>query len=58
MKIHFYKAREGKLGDKVVGIVSVFSFENWKFYTKDNSEKYVNISYKKGRSIRIRIETL
>ena len=25
MKIHFYKAREGKMGDKVVGIVSVFS---------------------------------
>ena len=25
MKIHFYKAREGKIGDKVVGLVSVFS---------------------------------
>lgn len=23
------------------------SFENWKFYTKDNSEKYVNLSLKK-----------
>ena len=25
MKIHFYKATEGKIGDKVVGLVSVFS---------------------------------
>ena len=25
MKIHFYKAREGKISDKVVGLVSVFS---------------------------------
>ena len=25
MKIHFYKARAGKIGDKVVGLVSVFS---------------------------------
>ena len=25
MKIHFYKAREGKIGDKIVGLVSVFS---------------------------------
>ena len=25
MKIHFYKARNGKIGDKIVGIVSVFS---------------------------------
>ena len=25
MKIHFYKARNGKLRDKIVGIVSVFS---------------------------------
>ena len=25
MKIHFYKARKGKIGDKVVGLVSVFS---------------------------------
>ena len=25
MKIHFYKAKEGKIGDKVVGLVSVFS---------------------------------
>ena len=25
MRIHFYKARAGKLGDKVVGIASIFS---------------------------------
>ena len=25
MKIHFYKARNGKIGDKIVGIVSIFS---------------------------------
>ena len=25
IKIHFYKARNGKIGDKIVGLVSVFS---------------------------------
>lgn len=25
MKIHFYRARNGKLGDKIVGIASIFS---------------------------------
>ena len=25
MRIHFYKARNGKIGDKIVGIASIFS---------------------------------
>ena len=38
MKIHFYKARAGKIGDKIVGIVSIFSHRKIKqhFYLVPN----------------------
>ena len=42
MKIHFYKAREGKIGDKVVGLVSVFSHAELEidgvFYSSSNRD--------------------
>ena len=42
MKIHFYKAREGKIGDKVVGLVSVFSHVELEidgvFYSSSNRD--------------------
>ena len=56
MKIHFYKARNGKLGDKIVGIVSIFSHVELEidgvFYSSSNRDggvrsKIIDISNKK-----------
>ena len=56
MKIHFYKARNGKIGDKIVGLVSVFSHVeleiNGVFYSSSNRDrgvrsKIIDISNKK-----------
>ena len=56
MKIHFYKAREGKIGDKVVGLVSVFSHVELEidgvFYSSSNRDggvrsKIIDTSNKK-----------
>ena len=48
MKIHFYKAREGKIGDKVVGLVSVFSHVELEidgvFYSSSNRDGGVGIN--------------
>ena len=45
MRIHFYKARAGKLGDKVVGIASIFSHVeleiNGVCYSSSNRDKGV-----------------
>ena len=42
MKIHFYKARNGKIGDKIVGIVSIFSHVELEidgvFYSSSNRD--------------------
>ena len=42
MKIHFYKARAGKIGDKIVGLVSVFSHVELEidgvFYSSSNRD--------------------
>ena len=56
MKIHFYKARNGKLGDKIVGIASIFSHVELEidgvFYSSSNRDggvrsKIIDISNKK-----------
>ena len=56
IKIHFYKARNGKIGDKIVGLVSVFSHVELEisgvFYSSSNRDggvrsKIINISNKK-----------
>ena len=45
IKVHFYKARAGKLADKVVGIASVFSHVeleiNGVCYSSSNRDKGV-----------------
>ena len=45
IKIHFYKARAGKIGDKIVGLVSVFSHVeleiNGVCYSSSNRDKGV-----------------
>ena len=45
IKIHFYKARAGKLGDKIVGIASIFSHVeleiNGVCYSSSNRDKGV-----------------
>ena len=45
IKIHFYKARNGKIGDKIVGLVSVFSHVeleiNGVCYSSSNRDKGV-----------------
>ena len=55
-KIHFYKARAGKIGDKIVGLVSVFSHIELEidgvFYSSSNRDggvrsKIIDISNKK-----------
>ena len=56
MKIHFYKARNGKLEDEIVGIVSIFSHVELEidgvFYSSSNRDggvrsKIIDISNKK-----------
>ena len=56
IKIHFYKARNGKIRDKIVGLVSVFSHVeleiNGVFYSSSNRDggvrsKIIDISNKK-----------
>ena len=56
MKIHFYKARNGKLGDKIVGFASIFSHVELEidgvFYSSSNRDggvrsKIIDISNKK-----------
>ena len=56
IKVHFYKARAGKIGDKIVGLVSVFSHVELEidrvFYSSSNRDggvrsKIIDISNKK-----------